>query len=284
MCRAFSLAGPVRPSGTEYPLAPSNRERRDFYRLRFRSQRQANLPASGQFDIDLGQKFGVKQGAVFRAVAAINAIAGAERIERVFSPGMAHAGHGNRIDHALPAQRGQAAYFQLCIDETEIEAGIVGNEHRFFANEFEEFGRLLVKTGLVGQKCSGNSMNPLCLGGHVTIGIEIAVERYPGGYPIDHFNAANFDQPITVPWVQSGGFGIEYDLAHCLLDICPFAGGYKWDSHLFFSRDRVNQLLHGVSGFGQAHPGIDYMVGQFALLGIRNLKFEDLLELLCGHP
>ena len=197
MRRAFSLAWPMGPCGTECPLTPGNGERGNFNRLGFGSQRKADLTTTSQLNIDLSKKLGVKQSAMFGAMAAINAIAGAERIKRVLRPWMPHPRHGDRIDHAFAAKRGQAAHFQFGIDEAKVEPGIVGNQHRFFADEFQKISRLFVKAWLVRQEGSRNAVNPLGLSRHVAIGIEIAVKRGPGRHPVDHFDATDFNQPIT---------------------------------------------------------------------------------------
>ena len=44
-------------------------------------QAKSDLAASGQFDIKLGQQFRVQQGAMLHPVAAIDAIARAQRIQ-----------------------------------------------------------------------------------------------------------------------------------------------------------------------------------------------------------
>jgi hypothetical protein len=43
------------------------------------------------------------------------------------------------------------------------------------------------------------------------------VKRRAGRNPIEQLDAADFDQPVTLVWIETGGLGVEYDFAHCRL-------------------------------------------------------------------
>ncbi len=62
-------------------------------------QEQARLPPTGQFRIDFGEKFRIKQGAMFGAPAGIDTIALAERIKTRGGAGMAAARQSQSIDN-----------------------------------------------------------------------------------------------------------------------------------------------------------------------------------------
>ena len=56
-----------------------------------------------------------------------------------------------------------------------------------------------------------------CLGGHVALGIDVGVERRPGWYPVEQFNAAQFNEPMALGRIEACRFGVEDDFAHMLL-------------------------------------------------------------------
>ncbi len=47
----------------------------------------------------------------------------------------------------------------------------------------------------------------------VAIGIEVVMERAAGRPAVHHFDAADFDDPVTQLGLEAGGFGVEDDLA-----------------------------------------------------------------------
>ena len=67
---------------------------------RIAEQAEADLPPSGQLDIDLGEQLRIEQGAMLDALAAVDAETCAERIETVLGPGMLGAGERQSVDHA----------------------------------------------------------------------------------------------------------------------------------------------------------------------------------------
>lgn len=126
------------------------------------------------------------------AVAAIDAIAGAQRIERVLCAGMAHAGDGNRIDHAVQADCLEAATAKFHVEKAEVEPGIVRNQRRI-ADEAKQFFCPFDESGFIGEESHRKAVHPLGSFGHVAVGVEIGMERAPGAHPVDHFHASDFD-------------------------------------------------------------------------------------------
>jgi hypothetical protein len=90
--RQFLRARPVGTRGPENAFDLHTGSDLDCHHLGFGNQLKADLAPAGQLDIDLCEQFGVEQCAVQGAVAAIYAIPGAQRIERVLRAGMARAG------------------------------------------------------------------------------------------------------------------------------------------------------------------------------------------------
>jgi len=75
MCEKFRLGGRVGTRLAERSV-PLDKDLRFHHDLgSFCNQCQTNLAAAVKLDIDLCEQFGVKQRAMFRAVAAIDAIA-----------------------------------------------------------------------------------------------------------------------------------------------------------------------------------------------------------------
>ena len=126
--------------------------RRNFDFINLGGQAEPDLPPAGQLDIDLRQQLGVEQRAVPGAVAAVDAIAGAQRVERILGPGMARTGQRHGIDHPLTAKRWQPAHLKLGIDEAEVEPGIVRDQLGLVAQKLEQSGNFLVKARFVGQE------------------------------------------------------------------------------------------------------------------------------------
>ena len=64
------------------------------------------------------------------------------------------------------------------------------------------------------QEFRAQPMNGKSAGRHVALRIDVLVIDLAGGDMIDHFDAADFHQPVSVDRIKPGGFGIEDDFAH----------------------------------------------------------------------
>src|SRR5690606_32962833 len=102
-----------------------------------RGQTEPDLATPGQLDIDLRQQLRVEQCPVAGAMASVDAIARAKRIQRMLGPGMAPPGERQRIHHPVVPHRLQAGDAQFRIEEAEIEHRIMRDQRRI-ADEFEE--------------------------------------------------------------------------------------------------------------------------------------------------
>src|SRR4029450_13942321 len=94
------------------------------------TQRQADLAAASQLDIDLGEKLRVEQGAVLDPLAAVDPEARAQGVEAVLGAGVPGASQDQGIDHAAHADRVARTAPKLVIEETEVEGGIVRYQGR----------------------------------------------------------------------------------------------------------------------------------------------------------
>src|SRR3546814_7255656 len=70
-------------------------------------------------------------------MAAVNAIARAERIKTMFGARMQGASHGDRVNHAHHVDNITAAAHQFMIEETKIELSIMCDE-RAIAQEIQQ--------------------------------------------------------------------------------------------------------------------------------------------------
>ena len=82
-------------------------------RLSPAEQTERRLPAADHLDIDFGEKLGVEQRAVFGAVRIVDAVAAAERIERVRAHRVLAAGKRQRVRHQVVGDRRQGRAGQI---------------------------------------------------------------------------------------------------------------------------------------------------------------------------
>jgi hypothetical protein len=144
-----------------------------------------------------------------------------------------------------------------------------------------KFGSPFVESRLVRKERGGKPVDRFGGGRHVAIGIEIAVKSFTGRHPVDHLDAADFDQPVATARIESGGFRIEDDFTHYMSDMGLLGGSDKGRNPLFCGArgdDRMDEALHRVAGFGQRGAGVDDMVGKLALFRVGHLQREDPLR------
>ena len=209
----FRRTGRMRTCRAKWALAAYDDRRNGDVLAGLGRKLEADLAAAAQLDVDLGKQFGVEQGAVLGAVAAIDAVAGAQRVERQLGPRMPHAGERDGVDHAALAHRLEPAHGQLGVEEAEVELRVVRHEWTV-TEELEQLQRVLVETLLVGEECVGKAVNLLGGKRHRPLRIEVSVERAAGRHAVDQLDAADLDHPVAALGVESGGLGIEHDFAH----------------------------------------------------------------------
>src|SRR5688572_18034277 len=197
----------------EFAMARLERGDRDRRGAGLGSEREADLPAAGELDIDLREQLGVEQRAVQHTVAAVDAVTHVQRVERMLGARMAAACEHQRVDHPLEPDGGMAAGVELPVEEAEIELRVVGDEGGV-TDELEQIDHVLVEALLVGEEGVAEPVDPLGLDRHRPVGIEIGVERAAGRDAVDQLDTADLDQPVTGRGIEAGGFGVEDDLAH----------------------------------------------------------------------
>ena len=106
----------------------------------FGRQAQVLLAAADQFQINLGQKPGVLEGAVQRAVRIIDLKAPAQGVQVGLGAGELAPRQGYRIDGPVGGDGRLADFFPFGIDKAEVEFRIVDDQGRIADEGFELFG------------------------------------------------------------------------------------------------------------------------------------------------
>ncbi len=104
---------------------------------------ERGLAFTQKLDVDAGEQQGIQQRAVLGALGQIDAVALAQRIQAVGAGRMTAPRQHQRIDDAVGCERRPRNPFQLGIDESEIERGIVRNQWRIFDKAQELVGHVL---------------------------------------------------------------------------------------------------------------------------------------------
>ncbi len=177
--------------------------------------------AAGHRQVDLGQDLGVEQGAVEDAVAIVDLVALAQRIQAVALAGMLVPRHLQGIeDAAMLGHRPQprlaadgVEHRQLMVDEAHVEGRVV--DHQF--GTFDEGPEVIDDLGedrLIGDPFVGDTVHGdrLCL--DLPLGIDELMVGTPGEPAVDHLHRADLDQPVALPGVDTRGLCIKHYLPH----------------------------------------------------------------------
>ncbi len=82
------------------------------------------------------------------------------------------------------------------------------------AREVEELGRDVAKPGLALQVVPRHAVHFGGAGIDLALGIEVQVQRAPGGPAVDHLHRGELDDAMPLLGIETRRFGIEDDLAH----------------------------------------------------------------------
>ena len=93
-------------------------------------QNELRLPGADQFNIDLGQDFGIEQRAVLGAPGIVYPVTPAEVVETVGPAWMLAARQQQRIDESLARDQRLAGAIELGIEEAEVEHCVVRDQRR----------------------------------------------------------------------------------------------------------------------------------------------------------
>ena len=111
------------------------------------------------------------------------------------------------------AINGLAGSLKLGIEKAEIERGIV-NDERCVAEKSNQIVGHFGEEGFILEELLAQAVNGERFRRHAALRIEIGVECLSGRYAIDQLDAADLHQTVAVQRIETGGLGIEHNLAH----------------------------------------------------------------------
>ena len=88
------------------------------------------------------------------------------------------------------------------------------DDQRRIADEFQEIRHHFGKNRLVAQELRRQAVHPFGFGGHVALGIKVAMKGVAGGQMPVQLDTADFHNAVAGQRVEAGGFRIQYDFAH----------------------------------------------------------------------
>ena len=106
------------------------------------------------------------------------------------------------------------------------------------------------------------------------------VKDLAGRHAVEDLDTADLDQPVAAQRVEAGGFGVENDFAHGIIEPRKSGESDSPPRHLSSLVQNVPDLgAHGV----EAVRGIHHEIGALALFGVGHLPRQDGVELFAGH-
>ena len=177
---------------------------------------QAFLPTRDG-DVNVGQQFSIKEGAVQRTVGIVDAVALAEGIQVVLLARVKFARHLQRIAN-IGADRGngcQAKHVQFVVKEADIESGIVDDQFGA-AYEVEKLVGNLAELRFVGEELTADAVDRQRALVDIAFRVDVVMQVAPGQPAIDHLHAGQFDDAVTESCFEAGGFSVEKYLSHGL--------------------------------------------------------------------
>ena len=154
------------------------------------------------------------------ALRGIDVVALAQCIEAVALSRMDFARQCQRIKHTrvLGDLRLRVLHeLELILDKANIEISIVNDEFGVF-DECEELVSDVGKSWCRLQVFVADAVDALGALFDVAIRVEEAVKLAARQTTIDEFNAADFDDAVALADGEARGFGVEYDLTHCVFE------------------------------------------------------------------
>src|SRR6185437_15708520 len=147
-------------------------------------QTELRLPRADQLQINLGQDLGVEQRAVLGTPRIVDAITRTQIVKPVRPGRMLAARQHQSIDQPLARDWWALDTFELGYQKTVVETGIVDHQRRV-PDEGEEFVDHAAKARLVLEELGRQSVNGKSLRRHLTIRVEVGMERRAGRNPVE---------------------------------------------------------------------------------------------------
>jgi hypothetical protein len=177
---------------------------------------ELRLPRTNQFNVNLGEYLGIEQCPVLCAARIVDAVSGAEVIETIRSRRVLAACQQQRIHEPLTRDQFALRTLKFSTQKRVIESGIM-NHKWGIADEGKKIVHDVGKPPMSFQKFGRKAVDRESLSGHVALWINVGVERRPGWYPVEQFDAAQFNKPMTLGRIEPSRFGIKDDFTHVAL-------------------------------------------------------------------
>jgi hypothetical protein len=181
--------------------------------LRGGIEAEVGLTAADQFEVNLGEDFGVEQSAVLFSGGVVDTEAAAERVERGGGAGEFLPRDQQGIGGAAHGDLWQADGAEFVVEELHIESGIVDHQLRV-ADEIEEGLAYVFENRVVSQEIVAEAMDLEGGGGHGAHRVYVLVIGLAGGQVVEKLDRADFDDAVAFAGFKAGGFGVEDDLTH----------------------------------------------------------------------
>ncbi len=153
---------------------------------------------------------------MIHALAAVDFKTGTQSIEAGFLAGKHLPRHRQRVGDgtAQLGNRRQPHALKFHVEKADVEFGIVDNQ----LGTAQEIGNLPPHFGkrrriFVFQHRNGEAVHRRRFLGHVALGVHIEVQIVVGEMAVAHFQPGKFHHAVAVVGVETGGFGVENDLA-----------------------------------------------------------------------
>jgi hypothetical protein len=177
----------------------------------FKDERR--LLAAHQLDIDFRQQLRIEQRPMLRAVAVVDPVAPAKRVERIRPHGVLAPGDRQRVDDAPRLDRRQAKAAELRIEEADIEIRVVRNEHGAL-EKLDELRADVGKGGLVGKVGAADAVHRLRFRvDRAPLRIDEKMVGASGRKAVDELDRTELNDPVGGR-VEARRLGVEDYLAH----------------------------------------------------------------------
>ena len=193
------------------------------------TQTEPDLPPAGQLDIDLRQQFGIEQRPMLDPVRAIDPVAGAQRIERVFSRRDASCAQARRYRTIRSKDRwacGRCVSSSL-LRKPKSKPALCATSGASPRNSSKS-SALSAKRGFVARNAAERPCTRFRFHRHIAFGVEIRRGRYGPSRPGRPFRCSRFPPCDPRSWGPGRVVSVSKMISRIGRTICPSLAAGKW--------------------------------------------------------
>jgi hypothetical protein len=150
---------------------------------------------------------------VLRPPGVVDPVARAQIVQPVGRARMPAPRQQQGVDQPIARNQWFADPLQFGVEEGGVERRVV-NDERSVARKGEEIVGDLRERRLVLEEIGGKPVHLEGRGGHVALGVDVAMEGLAGRDTVEQLDAADLHHPIAGQGIEAGGFRIEHDFTH----------------------------------------------------------------------